>query len=121
MCTFRPLCRRHTFLAPVREESGHVALTGNVWGPCCRSSLLQQSFTLSACLYANQMSAKLVSAICESFFLCVVREKPDRLEIVALKDSRDPVERRAVRDLLDLLEHRFVHRCCYLSGCDLYA
>lgn len=41
--------------------------------------------------------------------LCPIREKLGLLEIVELKDNRDPAERLVVRDLLDLLEHRFVH------------
>lgn len=45
--------------------------------------------------------------------LCPIREKLDLLEIVALKDNRDPVERLVVRDLLDLLERRFVHHRYY--------
>lgn len=44
---------------------------------------------------------------------CPIREKLDLLEIVAVKANRDPVERLVVRDLLDLLEHRFVHHCYY--------
>lgn len=42
-----------------------------------------------------------------------IREKLDQLEIVEQKDNRDPVERPVVRDLLDLLEHRFVLRRYY--------
>lgn len=46
--------------------------------------------------------------------LCPVREKPDLLETAELKDNRDPAERLVLRDLLDLLEHRFVwHRHCH--------
>lgn len=45
--------------------------------------------------------------------LCPIREKLDLLEIVELKDNRDPVERLVVRDLLVLLEHRFVHHRYY--------
>lgn len=45
--------------------------------------------------------------------LCPIREKLDPLEIVEQKDNRDPVERPVIRDLLDLLEHRFALRCYY--------
>lgn len=46
--------------------------------------------------------------------LCPIREKPGLLEIAELKDNRDPAERLVLRDLPDLLEHRFVcHYHCH--------
>lgn len=51
--------------------------------------------------------------------LCPIREKPDLLEIVELKDNRDPAERPVLRDLPDLLEHRFV--CHYHCRAEPFA
>lgn len=95
-------------------------------------------FTLSACLYSNQNIIKVCLShlscvrlirnvtshvltvniywwLCLSvkILLCPIREKLDLLEIVELKDNRDPGERLVVRDLLDLPEHRFVHHRYY--------
>lgn len=44
-----------------------------------------------------------------------VREKLDQLELVDLREHRDPVERLALQDLLGLQEHRCVHHLSWFT------